>query len=298
MRPRPRMLASRTYDLQGSRSPGPLAVVDAARAGSLLLLSARNTPSPLRERFSERSERHPLNPSSAPGGLVPMPCARGASRQRLARLSGPRRPCIIGLSVARSGSDHAVIRPRRGDRVERPVSRQWLAGLSGPGRPCIIGLGVARSGSDQAVAVEASTGAAGVGGGEIARLLELGQPAVEMESSGVAAGRAPCSGGAQRGRGPESWGFQGGTPPLPYVGRPSFSRGPGGRRPPIVGAGDLPPAGGSKGGVLPCRLRVSALTGCTGWPLSTCSRSAPSRNASIPRSRSPKAAFRTASWNG
>ena len=170
MRPRPRMQASRPRDLQGSRSPGPLAVVAAARAGSLLLLSARNTPSPLRERFSERSERHPLNPSSAPDGMVPMPDARGAFRQWLASLSGPRRPCIIGLSVARSGSD-------------------------------------------QAVAVEASAGAAGVGGGEIARLLELGQPVEEMQSSGAAAGRTPCSGGAQRGRGPTSWGFQGGTPP-------------------------------------------------------------------------------------
>ena len=164
MRPRPRMLASRTLDLQGSRSPGPLAVVDAARAGNPLPLSARDTPSPLRERFSEWSERHPLNPSSAPGGLVPMPDARGASKQRLASLSGPRRPCIIGLSVARSGSDQAVIRPRPGDRVERPVSRQWLAGLlvgpallgsvwPGPGRtmpwrwrrpPVRQALGVAR----------------------------------------------------------------------------------------------------------------------------------------------------------
>ena len=231
MRPRPRMLASRTYDLQGSRSPGPLAVVDAACAGNPLLLdggthdsrrrrrkpcvalSARNTPSPLRERFSEWSERHPLNPSSAPGGLVPMPSARGAVRQWLARLSGPGQPCIIGLSVARSRSDHAVIRPRRGDRVERPERRQRLAGLSGPGRPCIIGLSVARSGSDQAVAVAVSTGAAGVGGGETERLRELGQPAVEEQTNGVAAGRTPCSGGAQRGRGPKSWGFQGGTPP-------------------------------------------------------------------------------------
>ena len=216
MPPRPRMLASRTYDLQGSRSPGPLAVVDAARAGNPLLLSARNTPSPLRERFSEWDKRHPLNPSSAPGGPIPMPDARGAVRQWLASLSGPRQPCIIGLSVARSGSDHAVIRPCRGDRVERPESRQWLAGLSGPGRPCIIGLDVARFGSDQAVAVKASAGAAGVGGGEIERLRELGQPVVEMEEEqtcGVAAGRAPCSGGAQRGRVRTSWGFQGGTPP-------------------------------------------------------------------------------------
>ena len=144
------------------------------------------TPQDIQERLREWGENHSLYLSSVLGrfpeslvdSLVTMPSIREAVEQWRAGLSDPCPPCIIGLDVARFGSDKTVFCLRRGDRVERLVSMEQADTMA------VAGQAVALVREHQAKAVFVD--AAGVGGGVVDRLRELGQPVVEVQLGSAA----------------------------------------------------------------------------------------------------------------
>ena len=144
------------------------------------------TPEDVEERLRDWGEDHPLYvaavlgqfPEALEDSLISRTQVDAAVERWSSTSAEAGKPWIMGVDVARFGSDKTVLCLRRGGRVERIHELRGADTMQTAGRV----LDYVWRHDVQAVFVDA----AGVGGGVVDRLKELQQPVVEVQVGGAA----------------------------------------------------------------------------------------------------------------
>ena len=139
------------------------------------------TPDDVEERKLEWGEDNPLYrasilgqfPESLEDTLIPLDGVRRATERWHASAPSDAEPWFMGVDVARFGADKTVLCLRRGVRLEE------MHQISGADTMQVVGrvVDLARRHGVRAIFVDG----AGVGGGVVDRLRELGEPVVDVQ---------------------------------------------------------------------------------------------------------------------